>query len=141
MGGFWISIVLLVLVGLLAAAGMIAAKKPDAGAAIGKLVPFQGIIGVIALAWGVWSLIDLLSSGIGIGDMMAVVPIMTLLLLAGIALLIILGLLFGWSLIGKFAGGGAGPAQKLAGIQGPLGVLAIADAALVLVFYLFNIQM
>lgn len=139
MGGFWITIVFLILVGLLATASMIAAKKPDAGAAIGKLAPFQGIIGVLALAWGVWSLIEMLSSGVGIGDMFAAVPILTLLALGAMVLMILLGLLFGWSLIGKIAGGGAGPAQKLAGIQGPLGMLAIADAVLLAVFQLGGI--
>jgi len=126
-GAFWVTIIFLILTGVLAAAGMIAAKKPNAGAIINKLVPFQGIIGVLALIWGVWSLINWLSSGAL--EFFSIVPILTLLGLAASVLMILLGLLFGWSLIAKITGKAEGPGlAKLAAIQGPLGVATIIVA-------------
>lgn len=144
MGGFWITIIFMVLTGLLAVSSMVAAKKPDAAAAINKLVPFQGIIGVLALAWGVWSAIELFTSGVGIGDMFAAVPLLTILAIAAIVLMILLGFLFGWGLIAKFTGGGAAgggnAAQKLAAKQGPLGVAAIIVAILLVIFQVGGIM-
>ena len=131
--GYWITIILLVLTGVLACAGMIAAKKPNAAVAIGKLVPFQGIIGIIALVWGVWSLIDWITGG-GI-DLLSILPVLSIVLLIAAVLMILLGVLFGWSLISKLSGkadGGAGLA-KIASTQGPLGIAAIIDAIVLLV--------
>jgi len=138
-GAFWVTIIFLILTGVLAAAGMIAAKKPDAGAIINKLVPFQGIIGVLALIWGVWSLINWLTSGAL--SFFSVVPILTLLGLAASVLMILLGLLFGWGLIAKITGkaeGGAGLA-KLAAIQGPLGIATIIVAIALVILTLGKI--
>lgn len=138
-GAFWITIIFLVLTGLLACAGMIAAKKPNAGAAISKLVPFQGIIGVLALIWGVWSLIEWLTSGAL--NFFSYVPVLTLLGLAACVLMILLGLLFGWGLIAKVSGkadGGAGLA-KLASMQGTLGIATIAVAIALVILTLFKI--
>lgn len=127
-GGFWINIIFLVLIGLLACAGMIAAKKPNAGAAIGKLVPFQGIIGILALIWGVWQLIQWFTSGAL--SYFSIVPVLTVLALASSVLMIVLGLLFGWGLIAKVTGKADGGATlaKIARIQGPLGVATIIVA-------------
>lgn len=139
-GALWITIIFMILTGLLACAGMIAARKPDAAAAINKLVPFQGIIGILALIWGIWSLIEFFASGVL--QAFSVVPILIILSLAASILMILLGFLFGWTLIARFTGGGGGAAaaqQKIAGIQGPLGVLTIIVAVLLLIFHLFGI--
>ncbi len=138
-GAFWVTIIFLILTGVLAAAGMIAAKRPDAGAVISKLVPFQGIIGVLALLWGGYNLIQILTSGML--SLFSYVPVMMLLTIAAAVLMILLGLLFSWGLIAKVTGktdGGAGLA-KLARIQGPLGVLTIIVALLLVILTLFNI--
>ena len=96
-GAFWITIIFMILTGVLACAGMIAARKPDAGAAINKLVPFQGIIGILALIWGVWSLIEFFTSGLL--QAFSVVPVLILLSLAAAILMILLGFLFGAMLL------------------------------------------
>jgi len=48
--------------GLLGAANLIVAKKPDAKAMIEKNAPYQGIVGIVMMAWGVWLLIGLAQS-------------------------------------------------------------------------------
>jgi hypothetical protein len=138
-GAFWVTIIFLILTGVLAAAGMIAAKRPDAGAVINKLVPFQGIIGILALIWGVWSLINFLTSGML--SLFSYVPILMLLSLAACVLMILLGLLFGWGVIAKVTGKAEGGAAlaKLARVQGPLGILTIIDALLLVIFTVFGI--
>jgi hypothetical protein len=139
-GAFWITIIFMILTGVLACAGMIAARQPNAASAINKLVPFQGIIGILALIWGVWTLIVFFSSGLlsAFGSL----PVLILLSLAASILMILLGFLFGWTLIARFSGGGGQAAavqQKLAGIQGPLGVLTIIVALALLILNLFQI--
>jgi hypothetical protein len=127
-GAFWVTIIFLVITGVLACAGMIAAKKPDAGAIISKLVPFQGIIGVLALIWGVWNIIQILTSGML--SLFSYAPILMLLTIAAAVLMTLLGLLFGWSLIAKISGKADGGVTlaKLAGMQGPLGIATIIVA-------------
>ena len=49
----WITVIVLTLAGVLALSGMIIAQKPQAKDLIDKLVPFQGIIGVVLLVWGI----------------------------------------------------------------------------------------
>lgn len=138
-GAFWVTIIFLILTGILATASMIVAKRPDAATAINKLIPFQGIIGVLALIWGIWSLINAISGGFL--NFFSFIPVTVLLLLAACILMILLGFLFGWGLISKFTGGGQGgaAAAKLAGIQGPLGIATIAVAILLVIITLFNI--
>ena len=47
--------------GLLAASSLIVQKQPNAKELIAKLVPFQGIIGIILLIWGLIALIFVLN--------------------------------------------------------------------------------
>lgn len=135
---FWIEVILALLVGILAAAGMIAAKQPNAGAAIAKLVPYQGIIGVIGLLYSIIFLIGLFD---GIGFAFQIVPVLTLLMLAMPILTIVLGFMFGWSLISKVTGGGQGDAAaaKVASVQGPLGIATIIVTVILVICLLFSI--
>jgi hypothetical protein len=55
--GLFTGIVLFVL-GVLASASTIVAKRPDAQPAIDKLVPYQGWIGFVCAIWGVWIVIS-----------------------------------------------------------------------------------
>lgn len=138
-GAFWITIIFLVLTGVLATASMIVAKRPDAATALNKLLPFQGIIGILALIWGVWSLIEAITGGV-LG-FFSIIPVTIILTLAACVLMILLGFLFGWGLISKFTGGGQGNAvaAKLAGIQGPLGIATIIVAILLVILVVFGI--
>ncbi|HLJ63311.1 MAG TPA: hypothetical protein VKT70_04345 [Stellaceae bacterium] len=90
-------IVLLVL-GILAAASSIVAKRPDAQSYIDKLVPYQGWIGFIACIWGIWIVIaSILSLGL-----VSLVPIWWLTIAATGVLNFALGLLLGYSLLTKY---------------------------------------
>ena len=46
--------------GLIGASNIIIAKRPNAKDVIDKLVPFQGIIGVVLLLWGLKGVFDIL---------------------------------------------------------------------------------
>jgi hypothetical protein len=90
-------IVLLVL-GVLAAAASIVAKRPDAKQYIEKLVPYQGWIGFVVCIWGVWIII---SSILNLG-MLGRVPLWWLTYAATGVLQFTLGLLLGYALLTKY---------------------------------------
>src|SRR5262245_19956239 len=48
----WLSPLIIIIAGILAASGFIISKSPNAKQLIDKVVPFQGFIGVAVLAWG-----------------------------------------------------------------------------------------
>lgn len=129
MGSAWLYWLTLIVVGFLAAGSKIAAKNPDAGKALNVLVPFQGIIGIWALIYGIIQFIDALKYL----DWLEYVPVAVLTGLASTIIMIILGFLLGYSLIMKFVGGATEEAKakfaatqaKLAGAQSTLGYLAI----------------
>ncbi|TMQ26004.1 MAG: hypothetical protein E6J90_04825 [Deltaproteobacteria bacterium] len=112
----WLNIVVLIAGGILAASGLIVAKKPDAKQLIDKLVPYQAVIGVALLALG---LIHLLWWSI------------------------LLGFLFGMPQIAKWMPGQGGAenkgmelSNKLAPYQGILGLVGLAAALLALLYRL-----
>ncbi|MCC6996522.1 MAG: hypothetical protein IT370_18060 [Deltaproteobacteria bacterium] len=134
--------------GALAAASFIVAKKPDAKKAMDKIAPYQGIIGVIALIWGLYDTYfwllgtegsfvrKIFTSGFPgipgkyklLGYSMYWVGILQ----------ILLGVLLGYGLIASKVGGknpemaakGEAMQKKLAGIQTPLGFVAIITGAI-----------
>ncbi len=112
--------------GILAAASLIVARKPNAQELIDKLTPYQGWIGIVLFFWGFWDIIN------GLGYM-------TFSFLGGVIWLvcgiveILLGFLLGFGLISKFALSKNEQAMekgqkirgKLAPFQGILGIIAI----------------
>lgn len=50
---------LVIVAALVALAGLMLAQKPGLKATFDKLVPYQGVLGVGVLAWGVWDLLRL----------------------------------------------------------------------------------
>jgi hypothetical protein len=90
-------IVLLVL-GVLAAAASIVAKRPDAMQYIEKLVPYQGWIGFVVCVWGVWIII---SSVLNLG-VLGRIPLWWLTYAATGVLQFTLGLLLGYALLTKY---------------------------------------
>lgn len=133
---------LLIIAGALAIPSMIAKKQPNAGEALAKLVPYQGIIGVILLLWGLWMLIgDVLLSGY-FGLFLRFFPVWGLIYLATIIVSIGLGALLGYGLIAKYAlsgnadaaRSGAAVHAKLASVQVPLGIAGIVLGILMFVF-------
>ena len=128
--------------GLLAASGLIVAKKPDAKQLIDKLVPYQAIIGVALLVFGILNLLRALGSFMTV---LRLVPLLGLTWLAMVVTSILLGFLFGMPQIAKWMPG-EGPTEqkgmelskKLAPFQGILGIIGIV-AGLLMVLYRFGI--
>jgi hypothetical protein len=132
---------LLIVAGALAAASLIIQKQPNAREAIAKLVPFQGIIGIVLLLWGLWQLIELLRF---FGILMQLFPITALAYLASVLVAIGLGILLGYSLIQQYvlsknadaSRSGEAVRAKLTGIQVPLGIAGILLGIWLIVLYM-----
>lgn len=136
-----ITVVVLFVGGLLGAANLVIAKKPNAKELIDKLTPYQGWIGVVLVLWGIWDLIGVLRS---LGTMSAA-PLWWVIALVTAMTELGLGFLLGYGLISKYVLGRSPQAQEkgrelraiLAKYQGPLGLtamgLAIVFAVLTLI--------
>ncbi|HEX8845842.1 MAG TPA: hypothetical protein VF791_14410 [Pyrinomonadaceae bacterium] len=135
--------VLLILGGALAIPSLIAKKQPNAAEALNKLVPFQGIIGLILLLWGLVILFTDTLAG-AFTYLMAYSPFWGIIYLLTVLTAIGLGALLSYGLIAKYAlsknadaaRGGEAVHAKLAGIQVPLGIAGILFGLLIIVFWL-----
>ena len=135
-----INAIIVILGGILAAAGLIIAKKPDAKQLIDKLAPYQATIGVAMVAFGLINFVRLLGY---------LTDIFKLNLMFGLAIWcmlgtsVALGALFGMPQIVKWIPGDS-PAeqkamefsQKVAPFQVLLGLVAIGGGLIVLLFQL-----
>lgn len=111
----WLTIVTLILAGALAASALIIGKRPDAKAMMDKLVPFEGIIGCVALGIGLWGLIDIIPHIGGVfGSGLGIIGFLGTLCLLGV------GFLLSFGIIGKFLGDAG---KAVAGKLMPLKVL------------------
>jgi hypothetical protein len=132
-------IILILLGGILAASGLILAKKPDAKDLLNKIVPYQGLIGVALLGYGLFDLItnlDLFKMVLHFKPML-----FSLTLLGWFVGSIILGIILGTPVIGKYAGGGneekvMNMQKKLLPFQTLFGIIGIAVGALLLLYQL-----
>lgn len=124
--------------GILAAAALIIARKPNAKQLIDKLTPYQGFIGVVMFGWGIYELIGALTHT----SLISVRPLLwTFWLATGVADLAV-GFLLGFNLISKWALGSSPAAQargqqvraRIAPYQGMFGLLAIALGVLYIVW-------
>lgn len=124
--------------GILAAASLIIARKPNAKELIDKITPYQGWIGIVMFFWGIWAVLDCVRH-VGL---ISVIPVFwTFWLVQGIADLLV-GFLLGFGLITKYTLGKSAVAQargqqiraKLAGYQGVLGLFAIVMGTLYIVW-------
>lgn len=124
-----ITVVVLLAGGLLGAANLIIAKKPNAKELIEKLTPYQGWIGVVLVLWGIWDLVGVLRS-------LGTFSVFWLVWLVTAVTELALGFLLGYGLISKYVLGSSPQAlekgkqlrARLANYQGPLGVVAIGLA-------------
>ncbi len=120
--GLW-----MIVLGILGAASLIIAKKPDAKEMIGKLAPYQGWIGVVSAFWGAWGVI---SSLLSIG-LLALAPIWWVTMLATSVVLLGLGILLGVGVMKTFIKNPQAQekldqtALKLAPYQGTMGLVGI----------------
>ncbi|MEI8258516.1 MAG: hypothetical protein WCJ30_22820, partial [Deltaproteobacteria bacterium] len=85
--GLWLAVL-----GILGAASLIVAKKPNAKELIDKLTPYQGWIGAVSALVGVWEVINAVLT---MGSVLAHWPVLWFTLLAGAILKVCLGLLLG----------------------------------------------
>ena len=137
----WLITTLIMLCGgLLGAANLIVAKKPNAKEHIDKLVPYQGAIGVVMFVCGLWQLTHLLRSF----GLLSYIPMWWLLFLVTTVTQLGLGFLLGYGLISRYVLSKSPQAMekgeklraRLAAYQGPLGVTAIVLAC---IFILMNL--
>src|SRR5262245_42796826 len=137
----WLNIFALLAGGILAASGLIVAKKPNAKDLIDKLVPYQALIGVAMLVLGAWNLLWALMHGllsvVFHGSFAGIVA------LAMTVTSVLLGFLFGMPQIAKWMPGDGATEQKgmelskkLAPYQGTIGLVGLAAALLALLYRL-----
>lgn len=128
----------LILLGVLAAPGLIIAKRPDAKQIIDKIAPYQGWIGVVIGIWGVVRLLHWFTVfgwlGLGVRGILVWVTYTLF-----VALSIVLGFMLGLGIIKTFVKDPQARAKmddlmaKLAPKQGLLGLLAIIDGVVLVV--------
>ena len=123
------------LAGVLAASGLILSKRPDAKDMINKIVPYQGIIGIALLGYGVYFWVTwhvMLSGALHFKPLL-----ISLAYLAFFFDSLLLGLILGAPLLGKWAGGGnaekvANMQAKLVPYQTILGVIGLVDGLMMI---------
>ena len=132
-----INALLLILGGILAVSGLIVAKKPNAKDLIDKLVPYQAIIGIALLAFGLVNLLRLFGHVFDILRSFPGVVTITMIVTS-----ILLGFMFGMPQIAKWIPGEGGAEQKgmeLSKKLGPyqviIGLVGLASALLWLLYY------
>lgn len=131
-----INVLLLIAGGILAVSGLIVANKPSAKDLIDKLVPYQAIIGVALLAFGLWNLIRSLGHVLDAFKSFPGIVGLTVIVTS-----ILLGFLFGMPQIAKWLPGhgaaeqkGMELSKKLAPFQVILGLVGIGSALLWLLY-------
>ena len=134
---YLINILLLIAAGILAISGLIVAKKPNAKELIDKLVPYQAIIGIAALIFGIVNLLRMLRY-LGL---LSSFPVLVNFVVCVTSIL--LGFMFGMPQIAKWLPGdgraeqkGLDLAQKLGPYQVIIGVIGLIAALLALLSYL-----
>ena len=120
--GIWLA-----LLGVLGAANLIIAKKPEAKELIAKLAPYQGWIGAVSALWGVWGIIN---SVLHL-SWLSVAPIYWISLLVSALLQFGLGMLLGVGVLKTFIKQPQAVekmdlvVEKLAPKQGKMGLVAL----------------
>lgn len=98
MTGFF-GLLLLILGSLLGASGFIMKKSPESKEMFNKLIPFQGIIGIIMLVWGI---IDLFRGFEAIQFLFEFSFFWGLVFLLYLVVMIVLGFLLGYGLLSQY---------------------------------------
>lgn len=132
------SSILLILLGVVAASAQIIKSRPDAAEYINKIMPYQAIIGAIAVGLGLLGLISMLVNILGL----LFAPIALIIGLAVNGLVIGLGFLMGYPLINEHVLSKSAEAKaradevkaKIIGYQVPAGYAAIGLGVISLIF-------
>jgi hypothetical protein len=137
MWSFWVNVIMLLILGVLGASSVIVKKRPEAKDLIDKLSKISGYVGVLAVLWGVYDVIQLITHlGMFKYGMWGIISWVTL--LAVTAVFLGLGFIFGYGLAAAYMSEEAkakmaGLRQKLVGYQIPLGWLSLALAVWLIV--------
>ena len=121
--------------GIIAASGLIIARRPDAQQWIDKLTPYQGWLGFGLFAWGMYWLVAFILPNFGA---FTSAPLQLAIVMAVLVSGVGVGFLLGFGLIAKYAlsknataeAKGNALRQRLMTIQAPLGVVAIVSGVL-----------
>jgi hypothetical protein len=120
----------LFVLGVVCAANLIIARKPDAKALIAKIAPYQGWIGALSAIWGAWWIIRWVMNV----SALKAAPVIMITWLADSVLLLALGILCGIGVMKSFVKAPAAvekldlAVSRLAPFKGMLGLAAIAGA-------------
>lgn len=121
--------------GVIAASGLIIARRPDAQEWIDKITPYQGWLGLGLFGWGLYWLVGFVLPNIGaLTSMPLQFAVIMTVLVSGVGI----GFLLGFGLITQYVlsknaqaeAKGRAIRQKLTMIQAPLGLVAIASGVL-----------
>lgn len=130
--------IVLILGGILASAGLIVAKNPNAKEMIAKLQPYQALIGIALLVVGIYDLIQTVF-GMHVLDGLSKAPLFCGTILACVFGSILLGILFGMPMLAKLspeaAAKGDELGKKLAPYQTLIGLVGIAAGFLAILFW------
>lgn len=134
----FVTIILLLLVGVLGVAGFIQSKNADAAKFLEPIQKFEGWIGVVALIWGLYGAINGL---LNIGTGLKYVPFYWMVGMVGALTLVGLGFLFALPMIKSVVNSDVDAkldnmAAKLAPAKMGLGFVAIGVAVLYLILRL-----
>lgn len=138
-----VTLVAMTLLGVLAAAPVITAKRPNAAPKIDRIVPHQNLIGVAGFIIGIIFLLDTLGSL----DAASIVPITITLYFVSSILLILLGFLLGYEKLDqylfarnlKISVKAAQAKNALIPYTQKMGVAILATAALLLFISVFRV--
>lgn len=135
----WITILLLLVAGVLALSALITARLPQAKDVISKIVPLQGVIGVVILVFGIIWAIKLFPDFDELTSNQAPMSIL-LAVLGTVVSFLALGFVFGMPLIAQWIPGDSPAEQKaldaqkkLLPFQTLLGALALITVVLLIV--------
>jgi hypothetical protein len=137
MWSFWVNVIMLLILGVLGASSVIIKKRPEAKDLIDKLSKISGYVGVLAVLWGIYDVIQLLTHlGMFKYGMWGIISWVTL--LAVTAVFLGLGFIFGYGLAATYMSEEAKAKmadlrQKLVGYQIPLGWLSLGLAVWLIV--------
>ena len=95
----WLFSILLVFVGALAAYAGIVRNWPNLRQGLDKIVPYQGVLGLVALAWGTLNLLHIL---LHLGGYTMMPTVWLILALAANVIAVLLGLILGYGLIAQY---------------------------------------
>lgn len=131
--------IILIILGMLCIPGVVAKKSPQAKELLDKIAPFQGTLGIVVFAWGVWGIISAILTLSWLGSW----PLWWATRLAGNVLNTAGGLILGFGMIQKFMLSrlpddaqqkAVELREKLIGVQNKIGIIAIITGIWVIVY-------